>query len=71
LNQTLAVAYRNQIRNGDTRLFAQTGKPRTGAVGEGGKISERLAQKLNRTRPWLPYQFRRFAKGLAGIAQAL
>ena len=32
LNQTLAVAYRNQIRNADTRLFAQTGKPRTWRV---------------------------------------
>ena len=32
LNQTLAVAYRNQIRNGDTRLFAQTGKPKSRGV---------------------------------------
>ncbi|MFZ0988407.1 MAG: hypothetical protein WAN27_11815 [Xanthobacteraceae bacterium] len=27
MNQTLAVAYRNQIRNGNTWLFAESGKP--------------------------------------------
>jgi len=81
LNQTLAVAYRNQIRNGDTRLLAQTGKPKSRGVltgppqrrgaGESGEISERLAQKLNRTSPCLQIQFRRLAKGLAAAAQPL
>jgi hypothetical protein len=79
LNQILAVAYRNQIRNGDTRLFAQTGKPKTrgvltgpqrrGAAGESGEISERLSQKLNRTRLPSLHQFQRFAKRLARVPQ--
>jgi hypothetical protein len=30
MNQTLALAYRNQIRNGNTRLFAESGKPGAG-----------------------------------------
>jgi hypothetical protein len=27
MNQTLALAYRNQIRNGNTWLFGESGKP--------------------------------------------
>src|SRR5215469_3749906 len=37
MSQNLAVAYRKQIRNEITKLFAQTGKPRTRRAAAGRK----------------------------------
>jgi len=50
--------------------LAQTLEERpSAAASASGEISERLAQKLNRARLPHLHQFRRFAKGLAAIAQ--